>query len=507
MQQTVSELFVRQEGQFLEVTPAGEGLKQVLQSPVHVPSVDAQGCLGVGKVPSQLYRERATEEGPVLDCFAGLLPVILRFAERAGYAPRVQGPPVDQLPEPDVRSVERLAPLDVNFLRCVRQHDRALMRCEPSVVDPARLVAQVALAWPQLTVAVAVTRIDEARQVRDRLRRYLPGVVAVTSRSQVPDSEVGRVVVATYNGLGHTGIEVEKRDVLLALNAVEASRPNALACLGHAKRARVYGLLAASESVAPFDQDALRLLFGFEEVEVPAQGTPTVRDEVVWWPKVGCPALSTSMDVVEVKRRGLWRNHARNRLVARLAHRLQAGDWQVVEKDSPAAAAGLADRSRPNVAVLVENVEHAEALATYLPGWSLAANNVRNAGCAGQIVNGTHGSPAADSDHSPGVIATALGVGNLDRTGLDVLLRADGGLGLPPLPPFPSGEIVLRENNLPVTPSGEQRLLLVDFVDRHHPLLRRWGRQRRAAYADRGWYAPGVEPVQEQVERFLAGRS
>jgi hypothetical protein len=40
------------------------------------------------------------------------------------------------------------------------------------------------------------------------------------------------------------------------------------------------------------------------------------------------------------------------------------------------------------------------------------------------------------------------------------------------------GKILLSENNLPQTTSGEQRLLLVDIDDRHHPLLRRGGRQR-----------------------------
>jgi hypothetical protein len=49
-------------------------------------------------------------------------------------------------------------------------------------------------------------------------------------------------------------------------------------------------------------------------------------------------------------------------------------------------------------------------------------------------------------------------------------------------------------------------LLLIDFHDRHHPLLRRRSRRRQEAYAERGWFAPGVDPVQARVERFLATR-
>ena len=297
MKQAIGELVVRQEGQFLEMAPVLDGLKKILRTRVHVPQLDARGCLSVRKVPSQLYRERNDEDGPVLDCFAGLRPVVLRFGESAGYVVRVHGQKTVVLPEPTISSVELSGPLDLGFLRCVQQHDRALVRYDPSAVDPVRFVAQVGLAWPKLTIAVAVTRIDEARHLRDQLREYLPEIVAVSSRNQVAESEIGRVVIATYNGLGHTGIEIEKRNIVLAWNAIEASRPYALSCLGHAKRARVYGLLPTGKTLAPFDQDAIRPLFGFQEVEVPLHGAQVVRVEVVWCRKVGCSTLPQSLEL------------------------------------------------------------------------------------------------------------------------------------------------------------------------------------------------------------------
>src|SRR5262245_38958544 len=156
MQQTIGELVIRQESQFLEVAPVPEGLKLVLQTKAHVPQLEASGSLSLRKVPSQLYRERNDEDGPVLDCFAGLLPVILRFAESADYVVRVHGQKTVVLPEPTISSVELPGPLDLGFLRCVQQHDRALVRYAPSAVDPVRLVAQVGLEWPKLTIAVAV---------------------------------------------------------------------------------------------------------------------------------------------------------------------------------------------------------------------------------------------------------------------------------------------------------------------------------------------------------------
>jgi len=58
-----------------------------------------------------------------------------------------------------------------------------------------------------------------------------------------------------------------------------------------------------------------------------------------------------------------------------------------------------------------------------------------------------------------------------------------------------------------LTDGGPARpLLLVDFDDRGHPQLRRRARQRRQAYAERGWFAPGTDPVQARAERFLDSR-
>jgi hypothetical protein len=49
--------------------------------------------------------------------------------------------------------------------------------------------------------------------------------------------------------------------------------------------------------------------------------------------------------------------------------------------------------------------------------------------------------------------------------------------------------------------------VLVDFDDQHlHPLLRRWSRQRQAAYRAREWFEIGMDPVEERVKAFVASR-
>jgi hypothetical protein len=85
----------------------------------------------------------------------------------------------------------------------------------------------------------------------------------------------------------------------------------------------------------------------------------------------------------------------------------------------------------------------------------------------------------------------------LDLAGADVLVRADGGPGLPPLETL----ALVQPNHEPQRP-----LLLLDLTDRGHPLLRAWVRQRRAAYAGQGWHPIGVDATAERVRAFLADR-
>jgi hypothetical protein len=78
---------------------------------------------------------------------------------------------------------------------------------------------------------------------------------------------------------------------------------------------------------------------------------------------------------------------------------------------------------------------------------------------------------------------------------VDVIVRADGGTGLPPIAPR---QLIARPDAPP--------LALIDLDDRHHPVPRRNARARRNAYATRGWFAPGADPVVARAARFLETR-
>src|SRR5262249_22220207 len=146
-------------------------------------------------------------------------------------------------------------------------------------VDAARLIAEVALAWPGLTVAAVVRRRDEAHGLAHRLRAFLPGVDVVTGDDR--PAAVERVVVSTFGGLSHAAayrgtehriFDVSWLDIVIVLDADGATGKAALAALSRAWRARMYGLVDVNARPAPLDRDHLAALFGFAEAIVPSHG-------------------------------------------------------------------------------------------------------------------------------------------------------------------------------------------------------------------------------------------
>jgi hypothetical protein len=164
----------------------------------------------------------------------------------------------------------------------------------------------------------------------------------------------------------------------------------------------------------------------------------------------------------------------------------------------PVYARGSMPASRQGVIVLVENLEHALALGRRLPDWPILTGvEVCLHGLPAEKASQIRPASPLGEAHPLYAIVTASGLGTLDMSAVGVVVRADGGVGLPAL----LGKSFVVTESDPPPP-----VLLIDFCDRHHPMLRRWSRWREKAYAERGWFAPGVVPVQARVEQFLTIR-
>jgi hypothetical protein len=390
--------------------------------------------------------------------------------------------------------LEALIPLDLPVLDFVRQHDRGLIRYNPERVRPARLIAQIAKAWPQLGVVVTATRPGDAGRLHRSLSKILPHATLFNGPYTLNDA--GQVAIATYSHLGLSGIGIRFRDLYIALNPWELFYTytncgvEGVDCL---HRGRLFGLMPDGLPLDPLRRDLVTALFGVEEVRVPGHGLEPVQVDVAFLPLSGGGGATPS-DELGFKRNRLWHHPLRNRRIAQLAQALAIEDSRALAENFPEVAwpGGVRDPGR--VGVLVENVEHALALHRYLPDWPVVA--ARDA-WVGDLPAGQRRALELGSDtqraKTTHAIVTTVGVARAGRFG--TLIRADGGTGLPP---FPKGFLAT------CGPRGH-RLLLIDFIDRDHPVTRRRSRVRRTAYREAGWRVAG-ERERTPLERFLAGR-
>jgi hypothetical protein len=429
-----------------------------------------------------------------LACWAGLDPVVRRLLARAGHAVSDLEPAPAALPAPDRQLLKKIAPTDEPFLDIVRRRDRALISYDPAAVRPDRLVAQIALAWPGLKIAVAVKRTDEAHLLARRLCPYLADVEYYHNDHH--PSRAARVAVATIDYLTFLRIGLSERDMLIVLNAREGACPDAQYQFSGATQARLYGLLPLCEEPSPFEQDQLDRFYGFERLCVPGHGQRARTVQAVFLRATGKVALPAKVDLVARLRRAVWASPVRNRRISRLARLLAADERKPLRQQFPAVAAPLEGRPVRGVVVLVDGVEHALALAGQLPGWDVLAGLDRHLdGLSAAQKEALANNAVLFPADRPTVIATGSGIDYVNMADVDVVIRADAGVGLPPLP----AAALVEPNSAPMRP-----LLLIDFLDHDDPVLRRRARRRQQAYADAGWFGVGVDPVEARVDAFLA---
>jgi hypothetical protein len=489
-------------GQFLVVSPGDETvLQQVLRTRPWSCRASADGTLRASRRREPLYEVEAFCGDPVLRCWAGLTPAVTATLRLCGYQPTpVGGLYHGRLPLPsDLKLLASLA--DRPFLEHVARHDRGLIRYDAEQVDPAKLVAQVAKAWPELNLTAVVSRRDEAIRLAYQLRAANVEAFAFTAQNQ-PWVEK-RVAVATYAGLAYNPVHPAQQDIVLALDAAEATGVHARWCLRHLERARLYALLPTHRRLSPYEADLVHALFGFQELLVPRHGHVERPVEVLWLGGQGRRLQAEPDNDLELKRHGVWRQEHRNRQVARVARALADGDPEQLKGLFPSLPDSRLPAGPRGVMVLVENVEHALALMPKLSDWSVVMSGLAN-------LDGLHPDqraqlearrPAGAVSSVTRGIVTEAGLTNvqIDWSSMKVLVRADAGAGSLALP---SAALTLPA----VDPRARTPLLVVDLADRHHPDLRHRGVRRRRAYWESGWAAPGEDPAHLRILRFLKPR-
>src|SRR5205814_10645898 len=195
---------LQRDGQYVSVYPPVGGLVEAITTVRHVPDPNNGR---VPAVPCPLVWPQEDRSGRHLfQTFAGLEPVIAEWLVRHGHRVELTGKRPPEWGEPNADALSALGDTpDWGLLDFVRRRDRGLIRHGPAV-DPAGLVAQIALGWRRARILVLATRRQDATDFRDRLRTHLPKVSLFAGKSP---TAAGRVTVATpaYARAGAIGIE------------------------------------------------------------------------------------------------------------------------------------------------------------------------------------------------------------------------------------------------------------------------------------------------------------
>jgi hypothetical protein len=480
---------VIQSGQFVYIFPAVPRMMNDICTVVHRSAADQKGALAVNRLPMPLVWPGTIGTKRCLQGFAGLDPILVDWLAREGYTVRLAGNRPGELSAPNQQRLACFSKTDDGLLRFIQHRSRGLVRFNGQFVSPTMLVAQIARAWPKLSILIGMTRQSDVDALWRALRPIVPSLSRHTNRT---NRDAKRVAIATLAYLRVN--DIWQRDLFISLNPTELFGgwlDPGIQALHRLWRARAYAFLADDVRVAPMHYSLLTALFGPREFAIPSHGCEYRDVRVVFGRICGGPRPPTDASVLELKRSGIWQHPVRNRRIAALVRNLAHGQLNGSRNDYPGIERRL---PRPleecSIEISVENVEHALALHRLLPDALLRINKHA-------FIDGLPDNDARavlrrpDLKRGVPVITTHEGSGVV----CDIMIRADGAQGVP------------DQHHVKLTQwSWEDRpLLVVDFDDRHHPVLRRLSRDRRQAYIDAGWHVEGVEPL-SVLDQFLLNR-
>ena len=215
------------------------------------------------------------------------------------------------------------------------------------------------------------------------------------------------------------------------------------------------------------------------------------------WPWPFCSTETFNSLYVDNPERVIWKNHIRNRRIAKLAKHLSAGD-ATLTTNFPSVANALPVDHPHRVIVLVDSLEHAVAIADRLPEWPvIAGDNINERHLTSQqrrVLTNRRNQWNTGATR----IVTIAGSESVDISGgtMTVVIWASAGPHLPPLPPA-----------WRVAPAGEDReLLIIDIDDGGNSKLTEWTHRRKKAYQQAEWLPPGTNPLVARIKRFLNNR-
>ena len=483
-------VLVRESGQYAFITPRVPSLMDVFFTAFHA-AVDKQekGLRVIRKAISLVWNEFDCEI-PIHNCFRGLTPLVIAELKRRGYDVKHEQKALAILPEPRLTASPD-AGNDVALLKYLRTHDRGIIRYGGDVqID--RLVLEIATAWPNKRIVIVATRKADARGIYKRLVESMEVGLLLPGRAWPSET---RVIVATPAALGMGPAEIEHRDLYLALNPDElfpsGEKHIPIEGIKRLWRARLFGFLPSGKKLAPRRRDYVNALFGFDELVLPAHGHTQRPIRVVSHTISGWLQPNIDDGLFASLQKCVHSNAVRNRLIRKLTYAFMSCDPAKFSQNYP----GLSPHAklpRRRVVVYVDNVNHGLTLARCMKLPLVTDIVSGKSNLSTEDIRWLDQGVTHAATLQP-VIVTTQGLKHLGP--FDVLIRADAGADIVPLP-----NKYLRNG-----PCEDSELLIVDIRDGSVPKLRFRARQRLTAYREAGWNIVG-EPSPSSLERFKASR-
>ena len=313
-----------------------------------------------------------------------------------------------------------------------------------------KVCAEIANAFPDSSFAIICKNKLIAKEIVFYTKLYGENSVKAINSNGAPSWET-RVVAGPPLSMGHNSVEFEKRDIILFPDALSALHENSKTALCAPDiRGRLLGLIHSNHPVTESQRKKLAATFGFHNVKLPKYGHERVEVKVRLIPFQDCMPTGKSK---RVKRMGVVCNDKRNRLICAEGKKLF--------------------RQGLRVLVLAESIEHLSRLAPLLTDWPAMLSSPAKIDELPDEVRQRFQSNLVFADGSR-FISTVDSLGRFTSEKFDAIVWASAS----PAPP------VIPEYMLVAPTLTNQELLLVDLMDRHHPMLRRWANIRRRGYHD-----------------------
>lgn len=425
--------------------------------------------IGLEHFPGQLF--------DFLLCSTGALESLYAQLTAAGYKVRINnyGAPPLPLGEPVLvgAGLPRSTCTAITEFVAYSTHGRLIY---PAGLGPIKLVAAVARIYPSARIAVALDTVSEVEEFGTRLQaRFGRQDVTWATSVETCASNTGSLHVTTFRGLAAYACEPESRAIVLVPNALCLLSKRNRRELLWAARARIYGFLPARQQLASRDERALSCVLGPHVVGIPRAANVPVRPQVYWVRIDGGRHGARPGATRPAHSPALWADSRRGRIIARLAAAVAERDTDALKR-YPGLTGLLPTSCQPRVLVLVDGVQQLATLAKELQRWPLMYAADAHLGFLTEVQQADlAASRVADASQETTVICTTAALSTVRLARFDVIVRADGGVGIPA--PLHS-----------VSPRGmiQPRIVLIDLWDRD-PALRARARARRDAYVRAGW--------------------